>query len=256
MVSKTMKLNSSNSSASLMSFLPLIATAPDDTTTAANRKMSIVGSLKGSDFDFEISEIYDHVNALPDIKKLAKAKQLSNRNNKNSNSSITLSMSTGSTTSGRISRIMKQKAKTAKRGDASRLLEQGDEAEEENLSEFYIKLATPKTFYYFPSKGNSNSRSQQSLNKTAEGSPSASLVRQATHIEIKENLIKELGVVGKSDSKCVKHLFFPELADKSSLRTSRAARDRLTLKSGLLENPNGSYFLQSVSYLNIKNQAM
>jgi hypothetical protein len=23
-----------------------------------------------------------------------------------------------------------------------------------------------------------------------------------------------------------------------------------------LENPNGSYFLQSVSYLNIKNQAM
>jgi hypothetical protein len=246
MTTKALKASENFSSRSL---LPMISTAASPVDRdSMQRKMSTVSSLKASEYDFEISEIYDHVDALPDIKKIAKSKKQSK-----SSSNLPLSLSniySVTSSNNRLNRIMKQKTKCEIEARESKLLSKSEEIEDDSINnEFYLKLTTPKTFYYFPPKRQLPLIGSTKLDESSNHSLDLNVFKITSRAttEIKENLLKENSRNAHAN-KSVKHLFFPQLSDRSAKKNARIA-----LKSCLMERPNGSYFLQSCSYLNIKS---
>ena len=196
-------------------------------------------------------ESYDQVDKLPDIKKILKYKQ------KGSQSTILANVFSVHNSVDRLQKILQLKRSK----------------DEDEYNEFYLKMTTPKTFYYFPSSSsptNQFSRPKTSRETTTLDrafvwpitSPSSKAMVQ--RLEFKENLIKEsfssnsssslnemTGLNNSGQKTDVKHLFFPILAKNNEIR---AVKNNLAKINGVLEKPNGSYFLQSVSYLNLKDK--
>jgi hypothetical protein len=267
MAAKAALIAKTSENFSRRSFLSVISTSPVESNW---RKMSTTSSsfFKTSEYDFEINEIYDHVDALPDMKKLAKTRRQSkNGGGATSNTPLALSnIYSVESSVNRLNRIMKQKAKAEKSGAREMRLvsngEAGGDVEEDCLdNDFYIKMATPKTFYYFPSKKQQQQQLPMLKSNGINQLDSLSNHHRYRHLKattatddnIKENLLKEttprIISTDNSTSRSVKHLFFPQLSERSAAKK----KDRLALKSCLMERPNGSYFLQSCSYLNMKS---
>ena len=216
-------------------------------------------------------ESYDQVDKLPDIKKILKYKQ------KGSQSTILANVFSVHNSVDRLQKILQLKRSKAENVEEKEksvnMCMKKDESDEDEYNEFYLKMTTPKTFYYFPSSSsptNQFSRPKTSRETTTLDrafvwpitSPSSKAMVQ--RLEFKENLIKEsfssnsssslnemTGLNNSGQKTDVKHLFFPILAKNNEIR---AVKNNLAKINGVLEKPNGSYFLQSVSYLNLKDK--
>lgn len=199
-------------------------------------------SLKSSLADESDSESYDRVDQLPNMKQILKSKSSS----KTRNGSVTMSSVVESSTY-RLNRILTQKTKKPSQSMDNEKLntDLNKNRDQEANNEFYVKLTTPKSFYYFSKiQGGDKVAAQMASNDSKSSLP---LIKLRENTIIRENQLKEEKKLNIDKTSKVRHLFFPILT------TPRTAQALSSNSEHILDKPNGGYFIQSVSYINNSN---